>query len=134
MNITIKSQQTNEQGEVEEFLQHTQGTLQLWDDGFLLTYQEEKGTGLQGSTSLRYKESTLSLVRTGEVHWENRFDTRNPCHSAYHTAYGDFETQVNTQIIDCDMREEGGQINVEYLLELQGGSPTKVIFHVEVHT
>lgn len=133
VNICVESTQHAPDGAVDTLATTHQGQWDTTDGDFLLTYLEDDTTGLLGTTTtLRYKQNTLSLLRTGALHWEVCFSPTTPCHALYKTAYGNLDTVVTTEKVHCDIGETGGQILVDYTLEIQGGDPIKVIFKVDV--
>lgn len=132
VNIRVESTQHAPDGEVDTLESTHQGQFHALDGDFLLTYQEDDAGLLGTTTTLRYKQNTLSLLRTGALHWEVCFSPSTPCHALYKTAYGNLDTVVTTQKVRCDIGETGGQIQVDYTLVIQGGDPIKVIFKVDV--
>lgn len=131
--VEVESTQTFPETGSDTIKMQCFGTFELLDSGFLLAYKEENEEGLQGvSTTLHGKNDSISMLRTGDCHWEVRF-SKGHCHeSDYHTAYGKMETEVTTEKIEENFSKEGGTLFLEYTLKIQGGSKGKVIFNLKV--
>lgn len=105
------------------------GVLFLQEEGFSLQYEEQTESGFSGvKTILTKKEGHLFLERVGESRFSQEFRLHEEVSSVYHTPYGSFPTVVTTQKMEENLSAHGGEIYLEYFLQLQGGTSSKVIF------
>lgn len=112
---------------------HGHGALYFKENAFSLSYEEKTEEGYSGTkTTISKENEILSLSRQGNTRWELQFLPEKPFAAVYSTPYGDFHTIVTTKKVEENISTQGGTIHLEYLLELQGGAPGKVIFDLEV--
>ena len=121
-NILIKlqgSQQVSSQ-KMDSVELTTTGTIEYIDEGCKIVYEESELTGMQGTTT------TIVVDKTGKVTL-NREGTTNSClvfeegqkHMSYYDmGQGAFTISVYTEYLEADINKLGGEIEIEYLLEI----------------
>lgn len=121
-NILIKlqgSQEVNSQ-KVDSVELTTTGTIERLDEGCKIVYEESELTGMQGTTT------TIIVEKTGKITL-NRAGTTNSClvfeegqkHMSYYDmGEGAFTISVYTEYLEADINKLGGEIEIEYLLEI----------------
>jgi uncharacterized beta-barrel protein YwiB (DUF1934 family) len=121
-NIIIKlegSQEVNSQ-KLDSVELTTTGTIEYIDEGCKIVYEESELTGMQGTIT------TIIVEKTGKITL-NRAGTTNSClvfeegqkHMSYYDmGQGAFTISVYTEYLEADINKLGGEIEIEYLLEI----------------
>lgn len=121
-NILIKlegSQEVNSQ-KLDSVELTTAGTIEYIDEGCKIVYEESELTGMKGTTT------TIIVEKTGKITL-NRSGTTNSClvfeegqkHMSYYDmGQGAFTISVYTEYLEADINKLGGEIEIEYLLEI----------------
>ena len=119
VNISLISKQFDgENTEQTELM--TEGELKLYGDGYELSYDESMASGFEGSvTSVRVKNKGLvTLKRRGEANMELVLELGKKHHCLYGTPYGDLMVGVSAKGISTDMTEEGGRLDLSYVIDV----------------
>ena len=75
----------------------TEGTLELTEEGLLLTYQETALTGMEGTTTtFEVSGSQVILRRVGSVNSQMVFEEGRQHTSLYETPYGELFSVLST--------------------------------------
>ena len=94
----------------------TEGTLELTEEGLLLTYQETALTGMEGTTTtFEVSGPQVILRRVGSVNSQMVFEEGRQHTSLYETPYGELSVDIQTSALRHNLSERGG------LLELSPG-------------
>ena len=121
-NILIKlegSQEVNSQ-KVDSVELTTAGKIEYIDEEWKIVYKESQLTGMKGTTT------TIIVEKTGKITL-NRSGTTNSClvfeegqkHMSYYDmGQGAFTISVYTEYLEADINKLGGEIEIEYLLEI----------------
>ena len=99
----------------------TPGKLYRKDGDVYITYQESGLTGMRGTeTTLKVGPKRVTLTRTGEVTSEMVFEQGFKHLSYYDTgSVGGMAIGVNARKVNTMFNEQGGQISVEYAVEVE---------------
>ncbi len=117
--ISIQSQQAFDgvEGETVELV--TEGLLQRDQNTYTLSYQESEVTGLAGTlTTFQIEEDCITLIRAGEINSQMVFQEGRRHLSMYETPYGQLALGVNTRRMRADLSERGGDIEIDYNIEI----------------
>lgn len=111
----------------------TEGVM-TWEDGVCtLMYLETELTGM-GSTktiiSIRGEEVTM--MREGEVCTQMVFRQGRRHLSLYHTPYGKMTIGVNARHVMVDMDENGGDLELDYDIEIDHSVSGRNVFAIHV--
>lgn len=122
-------------GEEEESLELvTEGQLQKDNGLYLLTYQESELTGLAGTlTVFQIEPHCITLLRVGEFNSQMVFEEGRRHMSLYETPYGSLSVGVHTRRMRAKIGERGGEIEIDYNLEINHEVAGFHAFQIEVH-
>ncbi len=134
--LSIRGQQTYDNGEPEVTELVTEGTLRPGEGGeFTLCYQESELTGLEGTqTTFQIKPDCVTLLREGQVNSQMIFEEGRRHFSLYNTPYGALSIGVNTRRMKLDFDEAGGNIEIDYALEVDHAVASENLFQISVKT
>ena len=132
--ISIKGQQSYEDAEEETIELVTEGRLEDdGDDGYTLTYQESELTGLEGTlTTFQIEKGRITLLRIGEVNSQMVFEEGRRHLSMYDTPYGSLSVGINTRKMRSHLGSDGGDIEIDYAIELDHAVAGSNIFQINV--
>ena len=89
----------------------TEGTLELTEEGLLLTYQETALTGMEGTTTTFEVSGPQVILRRVE---EGRQHT-----SLYETPYGELSVDIQTSALRHNLSERGGLLEIKYSIAVE---------------
>ncbi len=117
--ISILGMQEYEEEELDTIELTTAGKLTRTKDGYRLAYLESELTGMEGTvTSFDIMPGCVTLTRTGMLNSEMVFE-RGVRHLAlYNTPYGSLEVGVAARKIDSTISERGGELSVNYSIDI----------------
>lgn len=132
--ISIKGKQSleNAEGEVVELV--TEGLLAREGEGeYSLSYQESALTGMEGTrTTFRVKPDLVTLLREGSYNSQMVFQPGRRHLSLYETPYGALSVGVNTRRVSSSLGEHGGDIEIDYAIEIDHALAGHNLFHINV--
>ena len=91
----------------------TEGTLELTEEGLLLTYQE---TAL---TTLEVSGPQVILRRVGSVNSQMVFEEGRQHTSLYETPYGELSVDIQTSALRHNLSERGGLLEIKYSIAVE---------------
>ena len=98
----------------------TEGCYDFAPDGIRFSYMESELTGLDGTkTTFQIQPDEVILSRRGAVNAQMVFHRGEKRNFRYHTGLGSINMGVNTHRLDCRMDEHGGQMEIEYDLNIE---------------
>lgn len=120
--IKIKGSQNfngNEENDVELT---TKGVIEKVENGVAIIYEESELTGMQGTTTkiVVDKKGVITLYRSGTVNSCLVFEEGKKNISYYDTEAGAFSIAVFANYLEADINENGGIIEIDYVLEADG--------------
>lgn len=123
-DIMIKlqgSQNANSQN-MDEIELTTCGTLEHLKEGCKIVYEESELTGMKGTITSIIVEKTgkITLNRTGTTNSCLVFEEGQKNLSYYDMGEGAFTIAVYTEYLEADINEKSGEIEIEYVLEVDG--------------
>ena len=111
----------------------TEGTLELTEEGLLLTYQETALTGMEGTTTtFEVSGSQVILRRVGSVNSQMVFEEGRRHMSMYNTPYGAMTIGVNTRHLLAELSDRGGEIEIDYAIEIDHEIAGRNVFQINV--
>ena len=131
--ISIKGKQVNDNGPDEMELV-TAGCLSRNESGgFTVSYQETELTGLEGTTTVvNIDGSRVTLLREGTVNSQMVFEEGRRHLSMYETPYGSMSVGVNTRRVKNNMGESGGDLEIDYAIEIDNFMVGRNFFSMNV--
>ena len=112
----------------------TEGRLMdCGDAGYTLSYQESEVTGLEGTlTTFQVEPDCITLMRMGEFNSQMVFQPGRRHFSMYDTPYGALSIGVNTKKMRADLDENGGEIEIDYAIEIDHAVAGENTFRIDV--
>ena len=131
LSITGKQYYGDQEPEIIELV--TEGTMELRDGGWDISYQESDLTGLQGvTTTFRVEPNKVILTRTGPLRSTMEFCVGQSHDSLYELEFGALMITVTTQSLFFDILPEGGCIDVVYDIEIEKSESGQVEYHLDI--
>jgi len=132
--ISVKGKQSfaGEDDETIELV--TEGRLTRAGEGeYTLSYQESELTGLEGTlTTFQVERERVTLLREGEVNSQMVFEEGRRHLSMYDTPYGALTIGINTRRLRASLGENGGNIEIEYAIEIDHSLAGQNFFRIDV--
>ena len=118
--ISIKGKQLYDESSPDEIELVTAGTLRREGRGrYTISYQESELTGLEGTTTrLLIDGGRVTLLREGSINSQMVFEEGRRHLSMYETPYGALSIGVNTRRMRSTVDEGGGELEIDYALEI----------------
>ena len=132
--ISIKGKQLYAESAPEEMELVTSGTLKRdGAGGYTVSYQETELTGLEGTvTKLHIKDGQVTLLREGSINSQMVFEEGRRHLSMYETPYGALSIGVNTKRMRSTLSEAGGDLEIDYAIEIDNLIAGQNLFRMNV--
>ena len=132
--ISIKGKQLYAESGPDEMELVTSGVLKRDSrGGFLVSYQESELTGLEGTTTkLHVHGGRVTLLREGGVNSQMVFEEGRRHLSMYETPYGELSIGVNTKRMRSTLGEAGGDLEIDYAIEIDNLLARHNLFRMNV--
>ena len=131
--ISIKGVQQFENAEEDSMELVTAGRLEREGNSYTLSYQESEITGLEGTlTTFQIEPERVTLMRVGEFNSQMVFQEGRRHMSMYNTPYGAMTIGVNTQHLLADFTDRGGDIEIDYAIEIDHNVAGRNMFQIRV--
>ena len=131
--ISIKGMQ-NFEGALPDVIELvTEGRLARDGESYTLSYQESELTGLEGTlTTIQVDGEQVTLMRVGEFNSQLVFQEGRRHFSMYNTPYGAMTIGVNTRHLLAQLTDQGGDIEVDYSVEVDHALAGRNVFRISV--
>ena len=132
--ISIKGKQLYAEGSPEEMELVTAGTLKRdGAGGCTISYQESELTGLEGTTTrVHIDGGRVTLLREGNTNSQMVFEEGRRHLSMYETPYGALSIGVNTRRMRSTLGEAGGDLEIDYAIEIDNLIAGQNLFRMNV--
>ena len=131
--ISIKGTQRFEGNQPDTIELVTEGRLEREGDHYTLSYQESELTGLEGTlTTFQIEPERVTLMRVGEVNSQMVFEEGRRHMSMYNTPYGAMTIGVNTRHLLSELTDRGGEIEIDYAIEIDHSVAGRNTFQINV--
>ena len=131
--ISIKGMQQYEGALPDAVELVTAGRLARDGTGYTLSYQESELTGLDGTlTTIQVDGEQVTLMRVGEFNSQLVFQEGRRHLSVYNTPYGAMSVGVHTRHLLAELSDRGGDIEVDYSIEVDHTLAGRNIFRIRV--
>ena len=131
--ISIKGMQKYVDSDPDTIELVTAGRLHREGESYTLSYQESELTGLEGTTTVfRIQGQQVTLVREGEVNSLMVFEEGQRHLSMYETPYGALSVGINTRRMKTDLSPSGGDIEIDYAIEIDHAVAGQNQFQIDV--
>ena len=111
----------------------TAGRLSREGESYTLSYQESELTGLGGTlTTILVDGKQVTLLRVGEFNSQMVFQEGRRHLSMYNTPYGAMAIGVHTRRLLAELTDQGGDIEVDYAIEVDHALAGRSVFRISV--
>lgn len=111
----------------------TEGTMELRDGGWDVSYVESDLTGLEGvTTTFRVEPAKVILTRRGKLNSQMIFQRGVPHESLYQMDIGALMMRVCAQQILFDITPAGGFIDLVYSIEIENTAAGEIDYHLDI--
>lgn len=119
VSIRLVSRQSDGENKEETELL-SEGTLEIGDESYTISYEETEATGFEGSmTSLTaFGNEKVFMKRTGSVSSDLIVEIGRKHHCIYGTPYGEFSVGVTAKSVENKLDENGGVLNFHYIIDV----------------
>ena len=117
--ISIKGSQAYEDDQ-NKMEVTTSGKFYDKDGKYYVSYVEGELTGMEKcNTTIKVSpDGTVTMMRHGQTNTHMIFE-KDKCHIGhYETPYGDFTISVTANKIDVSLDENGGNIDIDYIMDI----------------
>ena len=132
--ISVKSLSNLDPNDAIEVV--TPGKFIIEDNGFKAIYEESEISGMEGTTTtLNIQDNILVLDRVGSTTTNMEFKEGTVAVSLYNTPYGVLSLNIDTEKLNININENGGEIYSKYTLGLEGqeGITTELNIKIKVN-
>ena len=131
--LSIRGTQRYEEQEPEIIELVTEGTMELRDGGWDISYQESELTGLAGvTTTFRVEQGKVTLTRTGGLKSEMVFQMGVPHESLYQMPFGALMLSVKATRVFFDIVPDGGVIDLSYDISIENSEAGVIDYHLDI--
>ena len=131
--ISIKGMQKYEDAPPDAIELVTEGKLSRSGDIYIISYQETELTGLDGAlTTIQVEGEQVTMMRVGDFNAQMVFQEGRRHLSMYNTPYGAMAVGVNTRHLLADLNDQGGDIEIDYSIEIDHAIAGRNIFRIKV--
>jgi len=134
--IKIQGFQYTPDSDEEDSIELTTDGEYLSDNGVVkFSYMESELTGFEGTkTSFVIDDKRVVMTREGNVNSEMIFDEAKKHLFAYDTPYGAVTMGVETQNIVSSLNEDGGDLEIRYVIDLNNSILSRNAFKINIKT
>ena len=132
--ISVKSSSNLDPNDAIEVV--TPGKFIIEENGFKAIYEESEISGMEGTTTtLNIQDNIMVLERVGSTTTNMEFKEGAMAVSLYNTPYGVLDLNVDTEKLNINVNENGGEIYSKYILGLEGqeGITTELNIKIKVN-
>ena len=111
----------------------TEGTMELRDGGWDISYQETALTGLEGvTTTFRVEPDKVVLTRTGALKSQMVFQKGIAHDSLYQMPFGALMLMVTATSLFYDIVPDGGVIDLSYNISIENTEAGVIDYHLDI--
>lgn len=131
--ITIRGLQQYEDSDADRIELVTEGRFYRKGETYYATYRESALTGLgDTTTTMKFEPNRVTVVRFGDTHTHLVFEEGQKHLSYYDTGFGSLTVGVSTQQIRKSLSPCGGQVEVDYSMEINHALAGENAFRVQI--
>ena len=111
----------------------TDGTLEVTEDGLVLSYEESELTGMEGTTTtFEVRGAQVILTRSGAVNSQMVFEEGRQHTSLYETPFGELSVDIQTGRLRHNLTERGGIMEIQYSIAVEHTVTGRNCFKIRV--
>ena len=131
LNIRGRQSYDGQEPDVIELM--TEGTMELCNGGWEISYEETELTGMAGvTTTFRVEPGMVTLRRTGKLRSEMIFQQDVRHESLYQLDFGALLMVVTAKQVFFDIMPDGGVIDLAYSIEIENSAAGQVDYHLDI--
>ena len=131
--LTIRGEQYFDDVDPDETKLMTDGTMEVTEAGYLLTYQESELTGMEGTTTtFEVVGNRVTLKRSGSVNSQMIFEEGKQHTSLYETPFGELPVDIQTSSLRHTLSERGGVMEIKYSIAVAHTVTGRNCFKIQV--
>ena len=131
--LRIRGRQTYDGQEPDVIELVTEGTMELRDGGWNISYDETELTGMAGvTTTFRVEPGKVTLRRTGKLRSEMVFQEGVPHESLYQLDFGALLMTVTARQVFFDIVPDGGVIDLSYNISIENSEAGVIDYHLDI--
>lgn len=131
LNVKGLRRAEHEEDEAVDFI--TEAVFYVEDGFYAVEYNESELTGMAGTlTRIEFRDSGVSIIRTGTNASHLVFEKGKRHVSMYETEVGMLEVAVCSDCVDISFGEHGGKAEFDYYLEVNGQETSYNEFEMKV--
>ena len=131
--LTIRGEQYFDDVDPDETKLMTEGTMEITDAGYLLSYQETELTGMEGTTTtFEVAGGRVTLTRSGTVNSQMIFEEGRQHTSLYETPFGELPVDIQTSSLRHTLSERGGLMEIRYSIAVAHTVTGRNCFKIQV--
>ena len=131
--LAIRGSQTYADQEPEVIELVTEGTMELRNGDWDISYEESALTGLEGvTTTFRVEPGKVILTRTGKLKSQMIFEQGVPHDSLYQMPFGALLMTVKATFVFFDIVEDGGTIDLSYNIDIENTEAGVIDYHLDI--
>ena len=131
--LSIRGRQSYGGQEPEVIELVTEGTMELRNGGWDITYEESELTGLAGVTTVfRVEPDKVTLTRTGRLNSQMVFQRGMSHDSLYQTDFGALLITVQATSVYYDIVSDGGFIDLVYNICIENTEAGVIDYHLDI--
>ena len=111
----------------------TEGTMEVTEDGIVLSYEESELTGMEGTTTtFEVCGPRVTLTRSGAVNSQMVFEEGRQHTSLYETPFGELSVDIQTGRLRHNLTERGGIMEIQYSIAVEHTVTGRNCFKIRV--
>ena len=111
----------------------TEGTMEVTEDGMVLSYEESELTGMEGTTTtFEVKGPRVTLIRSGAVNSQMVCEEGRQHTSLYETPFGELSVDIQTSVLKHNLTERGGLMEIKYSIAVEHTVTGRNCFKIRV--
>ena len=131
--LFIRGSQRYEDQDPEIIDLTTEGTMELRNGGWDISYQESALTGLEGvTTTFRVEPDKVILTRTGALKSQMIFQKGIAHDSLYQMPFGALMLTVTATSLFYDIVSDGGVIDLSYNISIENTEAGVIDYHLDI--
>lgn len=112
------------------------GEFTKTDNGYKIVYEETELSGMEGTiTKILIEDEKVVLERQGTTETKMVFISGEPYVCLYNTPYGMLEITISTKMLNVNINDKGGNLEINYDIVVAGQKPsnTSLLIKIETH-
>lgn len=111
----------------------TEGEYTVRNGKYFLRYNEQLAeSDGECNTIVKFDESSVIMSRTGSINTQMIFEEGKRHMSHYETPLGSFTIGVSTDKLEIGVNEDGGDVKIRYILDINNSAQVENYLHLNI--